>query len=313
MQTLEKAIKIKPGDVFSRKVIVDADSKMGVMLGNKGYAFARIVPDPKINEKERTVFVDFNITPGHRVYVRRISFIGNVKTADYALRQVLRQFEASVFSLGNIQESERQLKKSGYVKSVDVKTPLVPGTNDEVDLDFSVKENPSATAYVSVGYGTDGFQFGLGLSQQNFLGTGDYLNMNYNQTEYSKNANISFNNPYFKPNGAQLGYSLYYSSFQPTDLDLSNYASETYGGQVTYSIPVSNKDDFIHFSLGAEHQTISEEDNPPTEVIDFINENGNAFNEGCFFYWLESQWVRSTYFPITRIKPIGICKILCTA
>lgn len=288
---LEKAVSIKPGDVFSRKAIIQADNKMGIMLGNKGYAFARIAPDPKVDEKKRTVFVNFNITPGQRVYVRRISFTGNVKTADYALRQVLRQFEASVFSLGNIQESERQLKKSGYVKSVDVKTPLVPGTNDEVDLDFNVKENPSATAYVSVGYGTDGFQFGLGLSQQNFLGTGDYLNMNYNQTEYSKNANISFNNPYFKPNGAQLGYSLYYSTFEPTDLDLANYSSETYGGQVTYSIPVSNKDDFIHFGLGAEHQTIAEEDDPPTEVVDFINENGSSFNEGVF----SIGWSRNGY------------------
>ena len=301
-KTLEKEVKIKPGDVFSRKMIIEANGKMGNRLGNKGYAFARIIPNPKIDEKNRTVFVDFHITPGKRVYVRRISFSGNVKTADYALRQVLHQLEASVFSLGNIQASERKLKQSGYVKSVDVKTPRVPGTDDQVDLDFSVKENPSATAFVSVGYGTDGFQFGAGLSQQNFLGTGDYLNINYNQTEFSKNANISFNNPYFKPNGTQLGYSLYYSTFEPTELDLSNYSSDRYGAKINYSIPVSEKDDFIHFGLGAEHQTIAEGEDPPTEVIDFINENGSAFNEGLF----SIGWSRNGYdqpiFPTTGLN-----------
>ncbi|MCD6056210.1 MAG: bamA [Gammaproteobacteria bacterium] len=290
-KTLGRAITIKPGDVFSRKTIIDADTKMGNMLGNEGYAFARIVPDPKIDEKKREVFVNFVVNPGKRVYVRRISFTGNVKTADYALRQTLRQFEASIFSLGNIQESERQLKKSGYAKTVEIKTPVVPGTEDQVDLDFNVTENPSATAYVSVGYGTDGVQFGAGLSQQNFLGTGNYLNLNYSQTDYSTYANLSYNNPYFKANGTQLGYALYYSSFDPTDLDLSNYSTDRYGGRVTYSIPVSEKDDFITLGLGLEHQNISEEDDPPTEVVDFVNQYGETFDQAIF----SLSWSRNGY------------------
>lgn len=290
-EKLEEAVKIKPGDIFSRKVIVEADTKMGSMLGNEGYAFARIVPNPTIDEKQHRVFVDFVVDPGKRVYVRHINFSGNVKTADYVLRQVLRQFEASVFSLGNIQESERQLKKSGYVKTVNIKTPTVPGTDDQVDLNLDVTENPSATAYVSVGYGTDGLQFGAGLSQQNFLGTGKDLNLNYNQTGYSKSANIHYTDPYFKPNGAKLGYGLYYSSFEPTDLDLSNYSNQRYGARVTYSIPVSEKDDFVDFGLGLEHQRIGEENTPPTEVTDFVNEHGTTFNQGIF----SIGWSRNGY------------------
>ncbi len=290
-EQLTRVIAIKPGDTFSRKIIIDADSKMGDLLGNEGYAFARIVPEPKIDEKRRQVFVNFAIEPGKRIYVRRINFSGNVKTADYALRQVLRQFEASVFSLGNIQESERQLKKSGYVKTVEIKTPMVPGTDDQVDLDFNFTENPSATAYVSVGYGSDGVQFGAGLSQQNFLGTGNYLDLNYNQTAYSKSANIGYNDPYFKPNGAQLGYSVYYNTFDPTDLDLASYSNEKYGGRVSYNIPVSEKDDFVNFALGVEHQRIEKQGSASTQIIDFIDQHGTTFNQGIF----SMGWSRNGY------------------
>lgn len=290
-EQLAKEINIKKGDTFSRKIIVEADTKIGTLLGNEGYAFARVVPKPKIDEKKREVFVNFVVEPGKRVYVRHINFSGNVKTADYALRQVLRQFEASVFSLGNIQESERQLKKAGYVKTVEIKTPVVPGTDDQVDLDLNITENPSATAYASIGYGTDGFQFGAGLSQQNFLGTGNYVNLNYNQTSYSKNANLSFEDPYFKPNGARFGSSIYFSSFDPTDLDLANYSNDKYGLRFTYGIPVSERDDFINFGLGVEHQKIGEESTPPTEVVSFINEHGTTFNEGVF----SIGWSRNGY------------------
>ncbi len=278
-EELRKLITIKDGDVFSRKAVIAADQAIGNKLGDLGYAFARVVPQPKVDDKKRMVFVTFFVDPGHRVYVRRISFTGNSKTSDEALRQVIRQMEGGTFSLSNIKESERQLKLSGYLKDVGVKTPLVPGTNDQVDVNFDVKETPSASVFVSLGYGSDGVEYGAGLSQTNFLGTGKYLNINVNHSEYERDAVISYNNPYYTPNGVQRGFSLYAHGFRPEEIDLSDYETDRYGGNMSFAIPVGKKDDFINLSLGAEREHIKAGSDAATEVTDFINEHGRSFNE----------------------------------
>ena len=67
---------------------------LGTLYGNDGYYFAQIRPVPRINEDTRTVDVDFFIDPVRPVYVRRINFTGNNKTADEVLRREMRQMEA---------------------------------------------------------------------------------------------------------------------------------------------------------------------------------------------------------------------------
>ena len=183
---LQKLINIKSGSVFSRQAVKDASDAINKALGDMGYAFANVNVVPDVNEQDKEVFLTFYVDPGNRVYVRQINFSGNTKTEDAVLRHSTRQMEGSLVSMSDIKESERQLNLTGYLTDVHADTVPVPGSPDQVDLNYKVTEGPSAQAIAGVGYGTDGFVVNAGVNQNNFLGTGRSLGINFQNSLYSR-------------------------------------------------------------------------------------------------------------------------------
>lgn len=155
------------------------------------------------------------IDPGRHVYVRRINFSGNTKTADYVLRNYIKQDESALISLHNIKESERHLRILSYIKDINVKTTPVPGTNNEVDLDVSVEEAPSAEASASIGYGTTGPQVNAALNQYNFMGTGRSVGFSFNASYWGQNYSFNYYNPFYYKNIIGRGFSGYFQKVNP--------------------------------------------------------------------------------------------------
>src|SRR5690606_9837402 len=114
-------------------------------LSNIGYAFARVSPLPTPNREDRTVAINLQVMPGPRVNVRRILFKGNTRTSDEVLRREMRQFENSWYSQAAIDRSKVRLQRLGYFETVEVETPAVPGTGDQVDVVYNVKETNSGS------------------------------------------------------------------------------------------------------------------------------------------------------------------------
>ena len=239
-QRVEQLILVKKGEVFSRKAITESVSEIGKALGDKGYGFPAINAEPRIDEQNKTVFINFSIEPGRHVYVRRINFHGNTKTADYALRNVITQDEGALLTLHNVKESERQLRILGYLKNVNVKTNPVPGANNQVDLDVQVEEAPSAEASASLGVGTTGLQFNVSANQHNFMGTGRSLGFAFNASRWGQDYSLNYFNPFYTNNGVGRGISLYFSKVNPRNLDISSYNSNRYGVDLNYNIRLSD-------------------------------------------------------------------------
>jgi outer membrane protein insertion porin family len=76
--------------------------------------------------------------------VRRINFQGNTKTQDEVLRRELRQTEGGWVSTKDLDRSKTRLQRLDYLESVNVETPAVPGTNDQVDVNYTLVERPRA-------------------------------------------------------------------------------------------------------------------------------------------------------------------------
>ncbi len=290
-EDLEKLVKFKEGDTFSRKEITQTVTAMTDAYGNIGYGFPKINPDLKIDDDTKTVFVDFIIHPGRHVYVRRITFTGNTKTADYVLRHVIKQDEGGLLTSENIKESERQLRVLGYLKNVSVQTTKVPESNNQVDMNVSVEEAPSAEASVSIGYGSNGPELNASIDQHNWMGTGRDVGVHFNTSFYSTNYAINYYNPYYTESGIGRGITAYYSHIDPENLDLANYTSDKLGSDVTYNIPLSNKSAF-QTGYGFQHVEINSVGSPPvTQIQDFVDDNGDTFNE----VRLKAGWSRSNY------------------
>lgn len=282
-------VQVKKGDVFSRKKVTESISAIGLALGDVGYGFPAISAEPRIDEKDKTVFITFVVEPGRHVYVRRIKFHGNTKTADYVLRNVIRQDEGGLLSLHNIKESERQLRLLGYLKNVDVKTNPVPGANNQVDLDVQVEEAPSAEASASVGYGTNGYQFNTSVSQHNFMGTGRSMGAAFNASKWGQDYSVNYYNPFYTDTGVGRGLNLYFSRIDPTNLNVSTYSSNRFGGDVSYNFPLGES---TGFQLGYGYQDVNIKSvGGVIPIQNFVALNGTHFQE----VRLSSGWSRNTY------------------
>ena len=83
--------------------------------------------------------VIFLVQPGNRTYARKILFSGNYLTNDEVLRREMRQFEGAWASDNLIEGSKLRLERLGFFKEVNVETIPVPGTEDQVDIEFTVE------------------------------------------------------------------------------------------------------------------------------------------------------------------------------
>src|SRR5690606_1818957 len=178
-EDLRRLLRVKAGDVFSRANIEQSVDQVVTALSNIGYAFAAVEPLPTIDRETREVSLNFFINPGKRVYVRRIVFKGNMRTQDEVLRRELRQLEGSWYSQAAIDRSKIRLQRLGYFRTVEIDTPAVPGTDDQVDLTITVEEQNSGQFTFGIGYSqVQGLIASIGVSQENFFGSGDRIGVN---------------------------------------------------------------------------------------------------------------------------------------
>lgn len=274
---LDGLIRVVKGEVFSRKKITESVKDISLALGDLGYGFPAVNAEPQIDEKNKTVFINFAIDPGRHVYVRRINFHGNTKTADYVLRNVIRQNEGSLLSLHNIKESERQMRLISYIKDVDVKTTPIPGANNQVDLDISLEEAPSAEASASVGYGSTGLQFNAAFNQYNFMGTGRTIGLGFNASLWGQDYSFNYYNPFYTKTGIGRGVNMYYQTVNPKNLDVSNYNSNRFGGDVNYNVHIGEANG-IQAGFGFQGIRVLSV-GLVQQIQNFVTDNGRDFNQ----------------------------------
>ncbi len=279
-QDLRDLINFQEGEVFSRKKLEAANKALANYYGDRGYAFANIRPIPEIDNKNKQVFITFMIDPGSLVYVRRITFTGNSKTEDQVLRREMRQQEASLVSTKDVKESEHRLHMLSYFKDVKVGTKRVPGTDDEVDMNFKVTETPSATLTAGIGYSDDdGILINAGFNQPNFLGTGKSVGVNFDTSDYERSYSVSYFNPYYTKDGIGRGFTLYANSTDSDKVDISTYTTDNYGLNMNFSVPLSETDS-ASFGIGYERTHIDLGNSASAEINQFVY--GNPFGKSPF-------------------------------
>ena len=277
-QELQKLIIIKAGKTYSQQYVTASSKLMTQRLGTEGYLFAEVNPIPDINKEKKIVNINFFVNPAKQTYVRRVNFKGNVKTDDHVLRREMRQFEGSLASTDKIDLSKLRLQRLGFFKDVNIETPKVPNSNDQVDVNVNVEEQPSGSLTASLGYsGSSGFIFSLGVSQNNFLGTGNKVSVNLNRSDTSDSYNLSFLDPYFTLDGVSRGYNLYYKKTKLDSLNVSRYATDSKGASLTFGYPIDETKS-ISFSLGVDQTDITQGTLASQVVQNFIKEYGNSIN-----------------------------------
>ncbi len=276
-EELIKLMKVGPGEVFSRKNATETSKAISDRLGDDGYAFANVNMVPEINEAKKTVDMTFFVDPAKRVYVRRINFKGNNKTRDEVLRREMRQMESSWASSSKIERSKTRLERLGYFEEVNVETPPVVGSADQIDVNYSVVEKPSGNLMAGIGFSqVQGIILNANIAQDNVFGSGKRVNIAFNNSSYMTSYQFGFNNPYFTVDGVSQGYNLGYTKRDAAQINLANYTTDVANAGVNFGIPL-NEFDNLRFDFDVKHTNLGTTDFTSKQIRDFINKEGDSF------------------------------------
>jgi outer membrane protein insertion porin family len=275
------ASELTTGSVFSREKVISLSEQVGNYLADRGYAFPVINPEPVIDHTAHTVFLTYNIQSGQRVYVRKIHIIGNTRTSGIVVRTQLRQMEGAPYSLKDVKESKRRIENLSYLNHVEVTSKPVLGKNNQVDLDYHVHEVNAGRASVQAGYSdVDGFLYGASVSEPNFMGSGKYVSVGFQRSEYTSSYSFSYNNPFYTTTGVSRGFSIYYNHTTPGNVSLESYDMDDYGASMTYGIPISEYD---QVSIGGGYDNIAisgaTAGSVSPSVTNFLNAYQSPYNQ----------------------------------
>ncbi len=270
-----KLITVKPGEVFSRARISESTKKISERLGNDGYAFANVNASPDLDKTTNQASFTFFIDPGRRVYVRRINVQGNNRTRDEVIRRELRQLEGGWYSGEKINLSRSRVDKLGYFTEVNVETPSVTGTTDQVDVNLSVVERPTGNILLGAGFGSgEGVTLSGSIAQQNIFGSGKFVAIQVNTSRINTTYALSYTNPYFTVDGVSQGFDVYSREIDGTRGNVGRYITKTLGGGVRFGVPVTERDT-ITYGLAYENTEITTFADSPLIYTDYVSTFGN--------------------------------------
>ena len=276
-EDLQKLLRVKPGDVYSRERLVESVKAINDRLGNDGYAFANANPVPKVDKDQRTVAFTIVVDPGRRVYVRRINIGGNTRTRDEVIRREMRQLEGAFFDASRIQLSKQRIDRTQYFKDVNVETAPVAAATDQVDVNFTVEEKPTGAILLGAGFSSvEKLIVSGSVSQQNVFGSGKSITVNVNSGKVNQTYALSYLNPYYTIDGVSQGFDVYKRDTDASTLSIGAYVTRTLGGGVRFGYPLSETES-LSFGVTAESVKLETFANSPISYINFVNQFGNQY------------------------------------
>ncbi len=275
---LKVLLQVKPGQVYSRKLITQTQELLALRLGVEGYAFAKIDPVPQANEENKTINLTFFVDPGNRAYVRRINFINTTAIDDQVLRREMRQLEGSYLSNSLLERSKERLQRLPYIEKVEFETTPVPGTPDLVDVDFDIKEGLPGQFSGGIGYSeSQSFILNGSFVHSNFMGSGERLGVELLSGKYSQSYSISHTDPYITADGLSRTLGFQYRDITQYVSAASDFSTQTLSTTLEFGYPIS---EFQGVRFGVVAQKSDLIVNPQAsapEAVDWVRNNGDPY------------------------------------
>jgi outer membrane protein insertion porin family len=257
-EELIKLVSVGPEEVFSRKRATDTSKSISDRLGEEGYVFANVNMIPEIDNDRKTIDMTFFVDPGKKIYVRHVNIAGNTTTRDEVLRREMRQMESAIASTTKIERSKIRLQQLGFFEQVTVETPPVVGATDEMDVNYKVVEKASGNMMAGFGFSqTQGLVLNASISQNNVLGSGKRVDLNFNNSDVTTVYSFGFYNPYFTDDGVSLGYNLNWRETNSRNANTAFYSMDTAGASMNFGIPI-NETDRLRFNLDVNRQKLKD-------------------------------------------------------
>jgi len=274
LEQLQRLLLVQKGQIYSQQLISATQQLIENRLGMEGYAFAEVDPVPKLDEETKEVTMTFLVDPGQRVYVRRINFLGTTRTQDVVLRREMRQLEGAWVSNAALERSKLRIQRLPYIEEVDYETRRVEGSQDLVDIDFTVKEGSSASLSGGIGYSeSSSFLLNGSLVDANFFGTGQRIALEANAGSYAQVYSFSHTRPYITVDGVSRTFGASYARQTQLTSTYSDFSTETWQIGLDYGWPVSEQQT-IRTGASLQRMDLTTTNYSSEQLWDWIRGNG---------------------------------------
>lgn len=266
-ESLRKAVQLSPGEDYDATKVDKSVENITIEAGKAGFAFAKVDPDIKKDEPNRTLDITYNITEGPRTYIERIDIIGNTRTLDEVIRRELRLFEGDAYNRVLVERGRRRLTALDFFDKIDMREE--PGSAaDRVVLIVEVVEKSTGSLNLTAGYSTsDGIIGGISVSERNLMGRGQNVRLDTQLSWDRQQVDFSFTEPYFLDMPLSAGVDLF--ATRSSNTDTTAYDSTRYGGALRTGFRLDEWQSLsFKYTLARREITIDDNANVSPAIID---------------------------------------------
>jgi outer membrane protein insertion porin family len=311
LDELKRFVFVQKGQIYSQQIITATQKAIENRLSDEGYAFVTVDPVPKLDKDTKEVVMTFLVDPKQRVYVRHINFAGVERTQDVVLRREIRQLEGGWVSNYNLERSKERLQALPYLESVEYEKTPVEGSDDLVDVTYTIKEGPSATLTGGLGYsGAESIIVTGSYADANFLGTGNRMSFDVNTGRYARQVSFSHSNDYIGIENISRTLSLTYSDVSQFVSASSDFSSKNLSAALRFGYPISERAG-LQFGVNVTHsELITTSSGSAQQAQTWVQQNGKPYSRSAvdgfgniyeYFgskytvYELTAGWYRQSY------------------
>jgi outer membrane protein insertion porin family len=276
LEEFKRLVSIKPGEPYQGETVAATTRAFSDYYGIFGFPFPRVDVRQDIDRATGLVTLTIVASPERRAYVRRVLVAGNSKTRDTVVRREFRQFEGAWYDGTRIKASRDRVERLGYFKDVSVDTTEVPGAPDQVDVTINVTEQSTGNISLGAGYSSQNKVSLVGsVKQDNFLGSGNAVEVELNTSRQARSLVFSLIDPYFTEDGVSRATRLYYSTSKPFNNLGETYEFASQGFSSTFGVPIAEFDT-VFLGVGYERTKITSVTGVPNYIAEYALRFGRS-------------------------------------
>ena len=202
-------LEFRRGDQYNEEEYIETYQNMSKLYQDEGYVYLSIIPR-EIPVARDTINLEFNIREGNRVRINDVAITGNTKTKEYVIRREITIRPGDMFSMEEVQRSQREITMLNYFAKVEPGINMISGNTEEINLEFNVEEKSTDYANMSAGMSQrDGLIGALGISMNNFFGRGQRFSIDWQFGKVYRSFQIGFTEPWLMGTPTLAGFSVF--------------------------------------------------------------------------------------------------------
>ena len=202
---LKESYKKIIGEYYSPFKVKNLLDELDELIESNNLQFIEHRVREDISEDKISLILE--IFEGEKVTVEKINVLGNNVTNEEVIRSELILDEGDPFTNIRLDKSIASIKSRNIFRTVE-KTVKAGSSNDFKIIDIRVEEQPTGEISAGAGVGTDGGSFAFNIKENNWLGQGKNIGLDFEVSTDSIAGTFSYIDPNYDLLGNQLRYSV---------------------------------------------------------------------------------------------------------